>query len=133
MSSYVLARVLPPAQERFAEILRALRSEGDRRFALAELNDFLAALTPLELAEAVEHADLEPLSPFSRCYVAAMVEMAAHDKGVSPPRWVGSVGPLQEPWFASKLESLRLHLLASSPVPFKRRNLFVDSTVGGRV
>ena len=36
-------------------------------------------------------------------------------------------------WFASELKSLRLHLLTKSPAPFRRRNLFVDSTLGDRV
>jgi hypothetical protein len=43
------------------------------------------------------------------------------------------VKPLERPWFASSLKSLRLHLLTASPPPFRRRNLFVDSTIGDRV
>ncbi len=68
-----------------------------------------------------------------RNYVAAMVEQAAHMKRVRPPAWTARVEPLETPWFATSLESLRLHLLRASPVPFKRRNLFVDSAVGARV
>ena len=40
VSSYVLSRLVPPEQDRFATILRALESDADLRFALAELNDF---------------------------------------------------------------------------------------------
>jgi hypothetical protein len=54
-------------------------------------------------------------------------------KGVTPPTWAGSVEPLDRPHFATPLRSLRLHLLRASPVPFKRRNIFVDSSVGARV
>ncbi len=32
-----------------------------------------------------------------------------------------------------KLAGLRLHLLRESPVPFKRRNIFIDSSIGDRV
>ena len=133
MSSYVLARALPPARGRFEEILRSLREDDDRRFALAELNDLLTGLAPVELSEAVAHADLTGLSPLVQNYVAAMVEQAASRVGAAPPAWISSVPPLERPYFAAPLEGLRLHLLEASPVPFKRRNLFIDSTLGARV
>ncbi len=133
MSSYVLERALPPVRLRFDEILRALR-DGDRRsFALAEMNDLLSALAPIELPDVVAHADVSRLSPLVQNYVAAMVEQAAVEKGVAPPAWVASVPALDQPYFAAPLPSLRLHLLAASPVPFRRRNLFVDATLGARV
>ena len=133
MSEYVLARALPPARLRFEELLRSLGDEEQRRFALAELNTLLAGLAPAELPDAVAHADLRGLSPYLQNYVTAMVEQAAAMKGVQPPAWVGSVPPLAEPRFAAPLAALRLHLLAASPVPFRRRNLFVDATIGSRV
>jgi hypothetical protein len=46
---------------------------------------------------------------------------------------VREVPPLEEPHFATTLEGLRLHLLQVSPVPFKRRNIFIDSSLGDRV
>jgi uncharacterized protein (DUF1778 family) len=133
MSSYVLARALPPARLRFAAILAALEDEGDRRFALAELNDLLSGLAPVEFPDAVADADLARFSPFVQNYVAAMVEQAASGKGVVPPPWVASTPPLERPYFAAPLGSLRLHLLTVSPPAFKRRNLFVDATLGARV
>jgi hypothetical protein len=78
-------------------------------------------------------ADLRGLSPYVQNYVAAMVELAAHQKGVASPGWVREVPPLDEPHFATALGGLRLHLLQVSPVPFKRRNIFIDSSLGGRV
>lgn len=134
VSSYVLLRALPPAAARFHRLLDELRAGGvDHRFALAALNDLLAPLVPEELAAAVADADLEGLSPFLQNYVAAMVEQAAWRRGVSPPAWAREVEPLAEPYFAAPLKSLRPHLLRASPVAFKRRNLFVDSTIGDRV
>ena len=133
LSGYVLARALPPYRLRFEEILASLGEEADHRFALAELNDFLTALAPVELPGAVEHADLTGLSPFVKNYAAAMVEQAAYLKGVPPPAWVRLVTPLEVPYYATSLKSLRLHLLGASPVPFKRRNIFVDAALGDRV
>lgn len=134
VSSYVLARALPDARLQFAAILRRLGdSADDYRYALAELNDFLSSRWPAELADATWTADVGRLSPFLKNYVAAMVEQAAHLKGVSTPAWTEAIEPLAEPWFAVSLRSLRLHLLRSSPVPFRRRNLFVDASLGSRV
>jgi hypothetical protein len=133
VSGYVLSRLVPPERDRFAAILGALESDADWRFALAELNDFLHACAPGAFGEAVGHADLAGVSPFLANYVAAMVEQAAHQKGVAPPGWTHDVAPLATPWFATPLPGLRMHLLRSAPVPFKRRNIFVDAGVGARV
>ncbi|HET7584256.1 MAG TPA: hypothetical protein VFK13_05075 [Gemmatimonadaceae bacterium] len=133
VSAYVLGRVLPPARLRFQEILRVLARGDDYRFALAELHDLLATLAPAELADAVQADDTERLSPFLRNYVAAMVEECAVAKAVDPPSWTASIPPLDVPYFATDLPGLRLHLLRASPVTFRRRNLFVDSTIGARV
>ena len=44
MSSYVLSRVLPASEERFAALLDAVREPDEWRFALAGLNDLLVEL-----------------------------------------------------------------------------------------
>ena len=134
VSSYVLERALPAAQSRFERLLEALAEDGaEHRHVLAELNDLLTALGPNELQAAVAHADVARLSPLRQNYVAAMVEQACYLKGVTPPAWAGRIAPLGEPHFAAPLKSLRLHLLRASPVPFKRRNIFVDAAIGARV
>lgn len=138
VSSYVLARALPATDHRVSTVLRALADEASGSFALAELNDLLANCAPIAFAEAFGSAVFTPhalalLTPFAQNYVAAMVEQAAHKKNVPPPNWVRDIAPLRLPSFATPLRSLRQHLIAASPVPFKRRNLFVDSGVGDRV
>lgn len=133
VSAYVLSRALPNARLRFGELLGVLGEASDHRFVLAELNDFLAALPPGEMRDATGHADLAAVSPFLRNYVAAMVEQAAYRNGIPAPPWTRQVPPLDTPWFATPMKALRLHLLRAAPVPFKRRNLFVDSSVGSRV
>ncbi|MBL0172086.1 MAG: DUF1778 domain-containing protein [Gemmatimonadaceae bacterium] len=133
VSSYVLARVLPVESDRFAVIIRAMAIAADHRFALAELNDFLHRCAPIAFGEAVARASLGALSPFLQNYVAAMVEQAAGQKHVPPPSWTREVLPLDAPHFATPLRSLRMHLLRSAPVAFKRRNIFVDAAVGDRV
>jgi hypothetical protein len=62
-----------------------------------------------------------------------MVEHACAARAVKAPDWVQEIAPLPEPVFGSALASLRLHLLTRSPAAFRRRNLFVDTAVGGQV
>lgn len=132
VSAYVLSRVCPPAAAELARLLRTLR-QGPDRFALAEVSDVLARLAPAEFGAAVDSLDVSRLSPWLQNYVAAMVEHAAHRNGQAPPAWVHEVEPLDRPWFAVPFARLRPYLLRVAPVAFKRRNLFVDATVGDRV
>ncbi len=133
VSSYMLGRALPSQRLRFEEILRALGDAADRPFVLAELNDFLTALTPGELADAVAEADTRELDPLTANYAAALVEQAAARHRAAPPAWTKTIAPLDRPYFAGGLKSLRPHLLRAAPVPFKRRNIFVDASLGDRV
>ena len=111
VSAYVLSRALPSSTDRFAAIVEALKDESNRRFALAELNDALTLLAPIEFAGAVDQVDVQALSPLLQNYVAAMVEHAARGKSVEAPAWTRTIDPLGEPYFATSLNSLRLHLL----------------------
>lgn len=133
LSAYVLARALPSEPDRLSAIVGALRDHTNRRFALAALNDSLSSLVPIEFYDAVAQIDVRTLSPLLQNYVAAMVEHAAHHKDVAAPEWTAAVVPLDEPFFATELKGLQLHLLRVTPVAFRRRNIFVDSTVGARV
>jgi hypothetical protein len=132
VSAYVLSRVRPPAAAALADLVRQLGHEGDR-YVLAEINDLLASLAPAEFTTAAAHLDVGRLSPWPQNYVTAMIEHAAHQKGEPPPVWTLEVAPLERPWFAVPFPRLRPYLLRAAPVAFKRRNLFVDATVGDRV
>lgn len=133
LSTYVLSRVAPPSAETFRRLLALLRLPAERRFALAALNEFLHELAAGEFGEAVATAEIRGLSDLDLNLAAAMVEQTAFRKGTTPPPWVRVVPPLDEPYFATDLKSLRAHLLRCSPVPYRRRNLFVDSGVGDTV
>jgi hypothetical protein len=132
MSAYVLARVLPPPAARFQELTRACADSTNERFALEELNSWLASLGAGELREGV--ASPPPrMTPQTANYVAAMVEYACAKNGIGAPSWTRAIEPLAEPDFGSTLMSLRLYLLTHSPPPFRRRNIFIDASVGSRV
>ena len=133
MSAYVLARALPDQTRRWREHLRGLARDDSSRTALAGLSGWLAGLSAGEITLAVEEPPPSELSEFHANYVAAMVEQACAALRAEVPRWTRRIAPLAHPVFASDLSSLRLHLLVHSPPPFRARNLFVDTAVGGQV
>ncbi len=62
-----------------------------------------------------------------------MTETACNMRGLPLPAWTRRIEALPEPVFGSALPTLRLYLLTHSPAAFRRRNLFIDSSVGARV
>lgn len=133
MSAYVLERVLGVHDRRVAALMQQLKRDSTRRFALAELHDILASLTAGELVRAVASPPPAQLPAETANYVAAMIEYTCAQRGVDAPVWTRSIAPLVTPMFGSQLQSLRLHLLSKSPPPFRRRNIFIDTSIGGRV
>jgi len=133
MSAYVLSRVLSMPEREFQESLSALRGPHAPSFALAGIHSQLVRLTAPELRAAIASGPAMTLSPFLANYVAAMVETACEQHGLPLPAWVRSISPLDRPAFGSTLRGLRLHLLRHSPAAFRRRNIFVDASLGDRV
>lgn len=133
MSEYIMAKLLPGNMRKFEALMKALSKGAHQSYLLAELNDFLNHLLPQAFIEAVAQAPSVKLSIYQQNYVAAMIELAAHKKLVNAPAWVKEIPPLEQPVFGSDLKGLRLHLLLSSPPPFRRRNIFIDSSLGDRV
>jgi hypothetical protein len=132
MSAYVLSRVLPAPAAGFQKCIAACVHEATPSFALAELNSLLSALTPGEMRDAVSAPPALALTPFLSNYVAAMVEYGCARCSIEVPQWTHSVLPPDEPAFGTALLGLRLHLLTNSPAPFRRRNIFIDSSLGDR-
>jgi hypothetical protein len=133
LSAWMLGRLLPSGRVRLAELTRALVATPRPAYVLAEVHDLLSALGPAEFPTVTEALPVDGLDDVRANQLAAMVETAAARLGVRPPAWVEAVLPLATPWFATDLVSLRLHLLCNSPPVFRRRGLFVDSTIGARV
>ena len=133
MSSYVLGRALPQQDRRFERAVADLSRSDEPAFALAAVNRLLTELSAGELEAAVAAAPQVDLTPHLANYLAAMVEQACARRSVPPPAWTRGIAPASEPFFGSTLQSLRLHLLLHSPPPFRRRNIFIDSSIGAQV
>jgi hypothetical protein len=72
--------------------------------------------------------------PDIRAYLAAITETLCREAGLTPPDWTQKPDYfLKEPWFAGGLENLKAILLVESPIPFRRRNLFVSANALSRV
>lgn len=134
VSQWVLRRLLPECADKLQDMIDTLsKSPKPRSQGLAELHDFLVSSDSAQLGQAFNTLDLSGLAPFESNYVAAMIETACDNRNIAPPTWLGNIAPLADPWFATNLQSLRVYLLTASPPPFRRRNLYIDSTLGARV
>lgn len=115
----------------FQRLLQSLVSDPkNRRYTLAMLNEFLANQNCSSLQQVISAQPLMTLDPYLDNYVCAMVELACWQKRIPPPTWTESVPPLQEPVFGTSLVGLRLYLLTHSPLAFRRRNIFIDASIG---
>ena len=133
VSSWVLAQVLPSEAGRFQELAARAADRARRRYALAELADWLGALPAAAFARAVSRPAGRSLDGETRNYLAGAIDLAAAGRGLAPPAWTGDVPVPRAPLFGSSRTSVRLHLLTRAPVALRRRNLFVDSSVDDRV
>lgn len=133
MSSYVLRKVLPERAAQWNDLLREIARSDGAKIALATLSNWLAGLGTNELRSALESPPPSELRPVTLNTIAAMVEHLCVARGAAFPQWTQTIRPLAKPEFGSALTSLRLHLLTNSPAAFRRRNLFVDTAVGGQV
>lgn len=132
VSAYVLARALPERRARWDALMAGLADDPKPSFRLSAVHDLLADAAPVDFGEVVGGPPPAATPDWVANTVAAMVEHTAVRLRRSPPAWVLDIAPLATPWFATSLMSLRAHLLVASPVAFRRRNLFVNATVGAR-
>jgi len=63
-----------------------------------------------------------------------MVEELCFTNDIEIPEWVfDKKYSLKEPFFVGGLESIKAFLIVESPLPFRRRNIFVSENVLKRV
>lgn len=102
-------------------------------YALAEFVDAFRRARGAERRTLAAEAAREGSSALERAYWAAAVESVCHEARMRPPAWVDAPDRfLGEPYFAGGMESLKAILIAESPVPFRRRNLFVSENALSR-
>ncbi len=60
-----------------------------------------------------------------RALLASTVESLCLENGLTIPWWCDGVQTLSTPWFVSESENLKAMALIESPLPFRKRNIFV--------
>jgi hypothetical protein len=130
---------LPTLRDLSRRISRSQSSDPFPHHLLADfIDDFRLRAKSLEEKIAMVQDEPEALDSKRqvdiRAYLAAVVETLCREVGIFPPDWTQKpVYFLKEPWFAGNLENLKAILLVESPVPFRRRNLFVSANALSRV
>ena len=132
LSGFLLAPHRRDLSAQFLAVADELPGAPQPQLQYAELNDLLTSASGTELG-ALPRPEFAPGDDLSANLIAAMIELACGRCGCPPPAWTQLIAPMTVPYFASALRSLRPHLLRASPTPFRARNLFVDTTLGGRV
>lgn len=133
MSAWVKQQLFSVKTRAYFDLLEGVMNPKISREALAHLNDFLWELSKKDFVSVVRDLPEAFKNTFQGNYIAAMVEMAAAQKDIPAPQWTQKYRGLKDPYFATDFKKLRLHLLVSSPPPFRKRNIFIDSSIGDRV
>jgi len=137
MSSWILSKVANSQSVEFLSLVKNLSTARQPSYVYAELHDFLMKCHSANFTLAVNSFALQneglTLDCFQINYVTAMVEHRAKQLEQPVPAWCSEIPKLEIPYFGSSLKSLNLYLLLSSPVAFRRRNIFIDSSIGKRV
>jgi uncharacterized protein (DUF1778 family) len=136
MSQWILSKIFSQPKARLLDILTQLKSvqhNKERSYVLNDFNAFLSSLDAQSLHDACGEDHKIKLDDLMANYVAAMIERAYFVKNLPSPKWLAEFDGVAEPFFASSIQAVRMHLLISSPPSFRRRNLFVDSSIGDLV
>lgn len=113
-------------------IYNDMHDKDNWSFCLAKLNELLQKI-PEQLWEELSEIEPKGLEHKQLAYISALLEQTAFIRKLKKPQWTSSVTALQTPLFASQLKSLQIYLLTVSPLPFRMRNIFIDSSAGDRV
>jgi hypothetical protein len=127
VSAFVLQRALPRTHEGISARIRHLQGGKDLLNALSDFMLYLSTLSHDEFEDGVAAAELAELTTLQLNCAAAAVEHESWRRGLATPFWTGTIPPLERPYFAWGLRSLRPRLLRVTPAAFKRRNVYVPS------
>lgn len=124
-SRLVLALEPADAEPTLASLSTAVEQVGGRlKIDWTRLRGFAdwGAQHPERLGRALADPPARTGTPLD-ALLAAFAEELAAEHGLPRPRWTRSVGPLQEEWAAPGTPRMRAEAAATTPEPFRRRNL----------
>lgn len=110
-----------------ASLATAVEQVGERlKIDWTRLRGFVdwAAEHPDRLTRAMSDPPARTGTPLD-AVLAALAEELAAAHGLPRPRWTRAVGPLEQEWSAPGTPRMRAEAAASTPEPFRRRNLIL--------
>lgn len=78
-------------------------------------------------------APIDSLAPELVALMASIVQDLSLESNIDPPGWATKNYFLETPWFPSQMESLKATALVSSPLCYRRNNIFVQDNFLKRV
>lgn len=125
VSEFILSNLLTDISAYEVRQLYELIAKGENRvLSLFNLRNKLKKISPAFWDGAVGIVP-DFLDPFSLAYVASTIEELSYIRGLSYPEWCTGIKALSEPYIGSDQETMNFYILVNSPVPFKRRNIFL--------
>ena len=112
----------PPASIRMAGY--RILSDGPASWTV-HLFDFVDAFRREPSPELVEQPPPSAVAERLKALIAGTAEALCREAAVHEPPWCQAVPALTGPWFVSGVENLKASAIAESPLPFRRRNVFV--------
>ncbi len=133
LSEWILSKLsIENSPYTIQSIYEELSKKHNQAFAYVQLHDLLMKVSP-QLWDDFVSIRPHNLECETMAYTASMIERAAQMRGLTQPPWIREVETCSPPYFATNLQTLRLYLLINSPVAFRKRNIFIDSSTGDRV
>jgi hypothetical protein len=108
-----------------AELATAVETPGGRlKIDWTRLRGFVdwATRHPRNLPAAIADPPARTGTPLD-AILASLAEQLADENHVPRPRWTRAVGPLPDEWSPQATPRMRAAAAASTPEPFRRRNL----------
>ena len=112
----------PPASIRMTGY--RILSDGPA-FWTVHLLDFVDAFRREPSLELVRDPPPPALEQALSALLAGTTEALCREAALPEPPWCPFAPVLAEPWFVSGMENLKASAIAESPLPFRRRNIFV--------
>ena len=133
LSKWILSKVrIENSVAELKRIYNEFSKRSKESYLFAQLGDYLMNV-PNELW--LEFVSIKPenMESDQLSYVAAIIDQLSVIRDLEKPHWITEIKGHDKPYFGSDLQSLRLYLLIKSPVAFRQRNIFIDSSAGERV
>lgn len=135
ISAYLLSKAGLDLRAKWDGLAGDLERADDEKisYVWAAIIDFLTPLSRQDFQDLFANEPAWSLSDFKENYLVGLIERVAQNLNIPAPNWALDVNPLADPYFPEEHPKLRVYLMLHGDPIFRRRNIFIDSSIGGRV